>query len=1016
MSSVLGPTAASPGAMRRSEFDEDEVDAVHELQKDLDQIDHEARTGVPKTQQRTLQLDAEINLENLQKLKAAFDEADVDGGGGLDIDEFTEAFTFLMPGLDRDAQREAVMQLFCKIDANSDGAISWDEFSSYMMLENQGSAKLRETELSLQYVRDPKLERRGVETEAHREAMMAACLVPTQLGINDKYVSGGKDGTIKVWSARGLRPLRTIPVASAWITGLRYCPRSQRVVSSLFNRTIKLFDAQNMDVCGGASDLEHAPLSLETWFSARKGTELLCTGDVGGQVILYDLVERLEEEKGSDERFGLTRMWKNKVHKDWVSSVCYVTGVNYVASASLDSTIAMLDANRKTVVKRLEGHTKGIFSVAWSEQYNFMVSGGMDRTLLLWNPYSNRPMAALTGHTASISKILINDRENQVLSLSVDKTIKVWDVRNHRCLQTLVDTTKYRPEDTVSTMFFDPARRCLVTGTTYLKLWPLRSIISTGASAHSKPVACAIWNPTFKEAVSGDHEGVVCVWDVRTGNMKFRFQGAHGRDRITTMAFDRPGRRLITGSDTGDLKGWNYSSGSALRRYTPAPGRAAGREVTGVVASAGLYSGQFLVSVGWNKKVTFYDDSSGGPREQAPMRELRGHKADILCLALGPNNILVTGSDDGAILLWNLESGTIKRRFDAPAPKTHHGAAAPGAVSPLQGTERSIEALAFLRDKLGFVFLSAGGDRHVRFWNSSSGALILDRPTGHRAGESITALAVTLDNAAVATGDSAGFIKVWDISRLDSRRQVTSRDEATATMREIAFFRAHQKGLTSVAFADLDGKQFLLTASRDCRVALWSKEGALIGAFGKDVWDVNDAGTWQSTTVTPVSETERTEVTPEISAWEMHHPKRAHDGEEEEVVSLKALLGQVEYRRRNRPGEGGVEGTMAERVYLPQRDRKLNFPKTAGRPSSSVAHLLHISALNDIAARPQTAVDEPKHVHGLGDDHGRRRPATVHGAGLRTHAARAGDRRSRVSRAGFTGGASNAESLRPKLR
>lgn len=58
--------------------------------------------------------------------------------------------------------------------------------------------------------------------------------------------------------------------------------------------------------------------------------------------------------------------------------------------------------------------------------------------------------------------------------------------------------------------------------------WPLRSVISTGASAHAKPVSCVLYNPQFREAVTGDHEGVVCVWDVATGNMRFRFQDAHG--------------------------------------------------------------------------------------------------------------------------------------------------------------------------------------------------------------------------------------------------------------------------------------------------------------------------------------------------------------------------------------------------------------------------------------------------------------------------------------------------------
>lgn len=52
-----------------------------------------------------------------------------------------------IPGGDEEERAEAIERLFMKIDANSDGSITWDEFSTYMMLENQGSAKLRETEV-----------------------------------------------------------------------------------------------------------------------------------------------------------------------------------------------------------------------------------------------------------------------------------------------------------------------------------------------------------------------------------------------------------------------------------------------------------------------------------------------------------------------------------------------------------------------------------------------------------------------------------------------------------------------------------------------------------------------------------------------------------------------------------------------------------------------------------------------------------------------------------------------------
>lgn len=45
----------------------------------------------------------------------------------------------------------ALGKLFMRIDANSDGTVDWDEFSSYMLLESQGSASIRDLETTISF-------------------------------------------------------------------------------------------------------------------------------------------------------------------------------------------------------------------------------------------------------------------------------------------------------------------------------------------------------------------------------------------------------------------------------------------------------------------------------------------------------------------------------------------------------------------------------------------------------------------------------------------------------------------------------------------------------------------------------------------------------------------------------------------------------------------------------------------------------------------------------------------------
>lgn len=83
-------------------------------------------------------LEDQMNHEDLELLERIFEEADEDGGGGLDLDEFREALKRIIAnkgGILPDENELAI--IFMKVDANCDGTVDWEEFCSYMLMENQ---------------------------------------------------------------------------------------------------------------------------------------------------------------------------------------------------------------------------------------------------------------------------------------------------------------------------------------------------------------------------------------------------------------------------------------------------------------------------------------------------------------------------------------------------------------------------------------------------------------------------------------------------------------------------------------------------------------------------------------------------------------------------------------------------------------------------------------------------------------------------------------------------------------
>ena len=524
----------------------------------------------------------------------------------------------------------------------------------------------------------------------------------------------------------------------------------------------------------------------------------------------------------------------------------------------------LTDLERKTVVKTLQGHSKGVYSFDWSSQYKLIASCGMDRHAILWNPFSAKVLATLHGHVTSILDIVVNDRDSQVITLGVDKTIKIWDIRNHKCLQTLQDKEMYFPENSITAMMFDakplePTRRWLVTAATKPKCWTIRQRKGKSVSGHIAPLVAAVYNSVFHQVISADQTSMVCVWDVETGRLLFRFSAASSGDenadaaeddkadsddenydargdfKITALALDSTMRRLITGSHGGLVRVWNFSNGQLLKELS-----GLGQEVTGLeFISSGGFQNKYVVAVGWDRRVLFWSDAAALKKVVEPSKRMLGHGEDILSVAAkAGGGVLATSSNDGQVFIWNIESGAVKLRLS------------PKISSKSVVRDHACEKVIFLKRKT-IVLAAAYADGHVRLWSSADGLLLLELNARHKAGESIVAIACAADDSRLVTADTAGYIKVWDISAFEGKR--VPRGEVASTAVELAHWRAHGAGVSTLDWVDREGGM-VLSSSADGNVSLWTQEGGYVGDFGSSEWRIEDASTFKSPAPQTVSE------------------------------------------------------------------------------------------------------------------------------------------------------------------
>jgi len=812
-------------------------------------------------------LTEKINLQHLIELREKFDKADLDHGGALELDEFVDAFgEVLGVGM----SRKQLVQLFMRIDANSDGSIDWEEFMNYILLENESLSSMRaeHCEYVNPKVTDP-ISQRG---PLHGDMITKLILYPpSQSSEHSRYLTSSRDGSVKVWNAQTNSLMTTILMGEKkhWVTSMEVLRRSERLAVGLSDRSIVFCDLMRptdpSSKCipvSRISDLQGVPTSMD--YIEDRGRELLGVGDDKGHVSLYKFGEdwhicniRMDCHKQEIERIQsdqlnvyetkrkkfvtkelrelpvMTHMKMNVditerlIHSGWINKLQYISDLDGILTCSSDSTIKLIDLERVEERKVHKYHHKSVLAFAWCRDFKFIASCGEERNVVVWNPFSkNAAVNFLHGHNAAIVDIALNEEKSQLISLGVDKVIKIWDIRNYRCIQTIVDKTSYHPDNTLTSVHYDSRVCAILLTSRKINVWPFKAQEDMQTS-HDSAVSAARFNRNFNSIISVDDESNVYVWDIEDGKLMFKYPDAHGKNRITAMTFDASMRRLITGGHDGSIKMWNFSNGHCLRDflYDCEP-----KEISAItfVPDAKMSN---VVTVGWDRNIYIWPDENEQvvyPAKILPKPGHTGHSDDIICvLYCSREKVLVTGAHNGEIIVWLYETGFEKAFLHEVDPTC-----LPAANAAQEG--KSVESLHYFSPQEALISVCANGV--VRFWDLQNVSLLLATRVKHLHKDCLSASALSPDCHYLATGDESGNLKLTDISAFDKRRP------SEASLSEVFFLNIHSAIINCIDIFQPDEHPFPLiaTCSFDRNVKLLTLDGRILGYFGQGrKWDLS---------------------------------------------------------------------------------------------------------------------------------------------------------------------------------
>jgi len=541
-------------------------------------------------------------------------------------------------------------------------------------------------------------------------------------------ISGGRDGTLRVWDARTGAVLHTLTQQGdrELVCSGAVSPDGQTIVSGSWGLRVRVWDANT----GTESNTPHALQGHEgdvRSMNVSPDGRTIVSGSHDSTVRVWDAqtgaaLHTLQGQEGvavhsvavspdgntivSGNGKGVVRVWDVHTGAELhtlqgeqgqaVSSVAVSPDGKVIVSGSREGAVRVWDAQTGAALHTLKGHEESVSSVAVSLDGKIIVSGSFDRTVRVWDLHTGAALSLLSGSDcAAVLCVAVSPDGNTVVSGSGEGAVRVWDARTRVKLH-----TRQGHEGDVSSLAVSPDGKTIVSGSDdqTVRVWDAQ----TGTALHSLLVQEGRVNsvavsPDGKTIISGGNNQPVRVWNAHTGAEVNTLQ-VHEGD-VNSVAVSPDGKTIISGSRDGTVSVWNAHTGAALYTLQVDPwwlgslvvspdGRnivlggsdqsvrvldartgaalhtLQGHDRGGEVRVAVSPDGRTVVSCGYDRTVRVWDAYTG-----AALHTLRGHEHVVNCVAVSPDcRTIVSGGEDLSVRVWDANTGAVLQRLDFDAP------------------------------------------------------------------------------------------------------------------------------------------------------------------------------------------------------------------------------------------------------------------------------------------------------------------------------------------------------------
>ena len=389
-------------------------------------------------------------------------------------------------------------------------------------------------------------------------------------------------------------------------------------------------------------------------------------------------------------------------HTNTISSVAFNLKGDEVTTASWDNTVRVwrLDPSNGwsfTLVDTLYGHSNSVWVITYSRDGKLLASGSSDKTVIVWRPNQvseiGRTVDRMDGDVWALA---VSTNGKQVSAGDAAGSIHLWNFDG----RTLSDPKKLKQSGGVWTVAFSRDNKWLVSAGSDggIHVWNTQ----TGAeawsieNAHQDEIWSVMFSPDGRYLASASFDKTVNVWDVNTHKL---VTSLPHEESVYALAFSSDGTRLFVAGYGPNIYSWDVSQLASAQSPKLLTGHQA---AVNSLAFNPIYP-SIMASTSDDKTLLVWNVDNG--ESTLPVW---GLNESMEAVAFHPNgDELASATNNKTVLLWKWDT-------DCAATWDRNSCQPSIVGSPLIGHDTAVENLIFLSDTR---LLSSSEDGQLILWN-----------------------------------------------------------------------------------------------------------------------------------------------------------------------------------------------------------------------------------------------------------------------------------------------------------